>query len=106
VERLYALTLSRSLYDRGTLMNQTQIVQSRVPQAFIELNSHDAEDLALEQGTAVRVTLDSKPARVLEVTAHVNGHVPPGVVLIPNNLGGTYNLPMGTRVKVEKVTGT
>lgn len=97
------LALSRSLYDRGTIVNPTRIVQSRVPQAFVELNSHDAEELAIEVGSPVRVTLDSKPVRVLELNAHVNGHVPPGVILIPNNLDGTYNLPMGARVKVEKV---
>jgi formate dehydrogenase major subunit len=99
----YALAISRSLYDAGILVLQTDIVQPRVPQPVAEVNSHDAEDLALENGMRVRLTLDTKPARTLELPAHVNGHVPPGVVLVGNNLEGTYNLPMGARVKVEKV---
>ena len=48
---------------------------------------------------AVRVSFD---ARVIELNARVNGHVPPDAVLIPNNLDGTAALPMGARVKVEK----
>jgi NADH-quinone oxidoreductase subunit G len=98
------LAIARSLYDCGTLVSQTQIVQSRVPRPFVELNSHDAEDLAIGNGARVRVTLDTKPARMLDVTARVDGHVPPGVVLIPTNLDGTYNLPMGAGVKVERVS--
>jgi hypothetical protein len=35
--------------------------------------------------------------------ANVDGRVPPGVVLIPNNLDGTAALPMGARVKIVKV---
>jgi NADH-quinone oxidoreductase subunit G len=102
-ERLYTLVLTRSLYDRGTMVKPSAIVQSRVPQPFVELNSHDAEDLSIENGVKVRVTLDTKPARVLELGARVNGHVPPGIVSIPNNLDGTYSLPMGARVRIEKV---
>lgn len=101
-EGLYSLGITRSLYDRGTLIKPSTIVEPRIPRPFIELNSHDAEDLSVEGGGRVRVTLDTKPARVLELVARVNGHVPPGVVSIPNNLDGTYNLPMGARVKIEK----
>ncbi|MGB8643662.1 MAG: NADH-quinone oxidoreductase subunit NuoG [Anaerolineae bacterium] len=101
----YALAISRSLYDAGTLAGQTAIVQSRVPAVRVELNAHDAEDLGIADGSKVKLTLDVKPARALELAAHVNGHVPPGVVLVPNNLDGTYNLPMGARAKVEKVAG-
>ena len=98
------LAVARSLYDRGTLVNYSAIVQSRVPRPYVELNSHDAEDLSIENGARVRVTLNVKAARTLELSARVNGHVPPGVVLVPNNLDGTYGLPMGARVKIEKVT--
>lgn len=100
------LAVARSLYDRGTMVNPSAIVQSRVPEPFVELNSHDAEDLAIAgSGARVRVTLDTKPARVLELRARVDGRVPPGVVLIPNNLDGTYNLTMGARAKIERVGG-
>jgi NADH-quinone oxidoreductase subunit G len=93
------LALSRSLYDRGTLVSKTEIVQPRVPQPYVEINSQDAEKLGIENGARVCVSFDS---RVIELKASVNGHVPPDAVLIPNNLDGTLALPMGAKVRVEK----
>jgi predicted molibdopterin-dependent oxidoreductase YjgC len=102
VSNQYFLAVARSLYDRGTLVGKTRIARSepRVPAAFVEINSHDAEQLGIANGARVRVSFDS---RVIELNARVDGHVPPGAVLVPNNLDGTAALPMGARVKVEKV---
>ena len=94
------LAVARSLYDRGTLVSRTKIVQPRVPEPAVELNSHDAEQLGIADGARVRVSFDS---RVLELKARVDGHVPPDAVLIPNNLDGTAALPMGALVKIQKV---
>ncbi len=96
------LAVSRSLFDRGTLVSKSQITQSepRVPKPFIEINSQDAEQIGIADGARVRVAFD---ARVIELTAHVDGHVPPDAVLISNNLDGTEALPMGAKVKVEKI---
>ena len=108
------LAVARSLYDRGTLVNRTRIVQPRVPAPFIEINSHDAEEIGIGSGARVRVSFDS---RMIAANARVDGgatsqengnatmrpSVPQGVVLMPNNLDGTAALPMGARVKVEKV---
>lgn len=96
----YYLAVARSLYDRGTLVNRTAIVQLRVSAPFIEINSHDAEEIGIGNRARVRVSFD---ARVIELNANVDGRVPRGVVLIPNNLDGTAALPMGAQVKVEKV---
>ncbi|MBI5030461.1 MAG: NADH-quinone oxidoreductase subunit NuoG [Chloroflexi bacterium] len=96
----YILAISRSIYDRGTLVSKTQIVQPRVPKPVIEINSQDAEQIGIETGARVRVSFDS---RVVELNAIVDGHVPPNAVLIPNNLDGTDALPMGAQVKVEKI---
>lgn len=97
------LAVTRSLLDRGSAMQFSHIVQPRVPNATVEINSHDAEAWNIANGDAVKITLDMKPPRVLELAAHVDGHVPQGVIAIPNNLDGTMNLPMGARVKIEKV---
>jgi predicted molibdopterin-dependent oxidoreductase YjgC len=97
------LALGRSLLDRGALIAYSPILQPRVPQAYVQVNSHDAEDLLLANNSRVRVTLDCKPPRSLELIAHVDGRVPRGVVLIPNNLEGTANLPMGASVKIEPI---
>jgi predicted molibdopterin-dependent oxidoreductase YjgC len=94
------LAVARSLYDRGTLVGKTSILQSRVPVPFVEINSQDVEQIGIGDGARVRVSFDS---RVIELNARVDGHVPPGAVLVPNNLDGTAALPMGARVKVERV---
>jgi len=94
------LAVARALYDRGTLVSKSQIVQPRVPAPFVEINSQDAEQLGIADGARVRVSFD---ARVIELDARVDSHVPPDAILIPNNLDGTAALPMGARVRIEKV---
>jgi NADH-quinone oxidoreductase subunit G len=94
------LAVARSLYDRGTLVSKTRIIQPRVPAPWVEINSQDAEQIGIGNGARVRISFD---ARVMELSARVDGHVPPGVVLVPNNLDGTAALPMGARVKVERI---
>ncbi len=83
-------------------MSKSPIARSepRVPKPVVEINSLDAEELGIENGARVRVSFES---RALELIAYVNGHVPPGVVMIAQNLDGTANLPMGAQVKVEKI---
>ncbi len=102
VSNQYFLAVARSLYDRGTLVGKTRIARSepRVPAAFVEINSHDAEQLGIASGARVRMSFDS---RVIELNARVDGHVPPGAVLVPNNLDGTAALPIGATVTFEKV---
>ncbi len=95
----FVLAVARSLYDRGTLVSRSQIVQPRVPAAFVEINSHDAEELSIANGSLVRV---KGAERTWDVRASVDGHVPPGVVLMPNNLDGTAALQMGGLVMLER----
>jgi NADH-quinone oxidoreductase subunit G len=97
------LAVTRSLLDRGSAMQHSQIVQPRVPAPRAEINSHDAEEWNIADGDAVKITFDAKPPRVIQVNAHVDGHVPQGVIALANNLDGTLNLPMGARVQVEKM---
>ena len=49
---LITLAVSRSLYDRGTLVSRTKIVQPRVPQPSIEINSQDAEQMGIDEWRA------------------------------------------------------
>lgn len=96
------LAVTRALLDRGSLIHYSEIVQSRIPAAAVEINSHDAEEWGITDGERVKITLQIKPPRVLELNARVDGTVPQGVVAVANNLDGTANLPMGARVKIEK----
>src|SRR5581483_1501286 len=99
----YYLAVTRSLLDCGSLMQYSQIVQPRIPAAAVEINSHDAEELNIANGDTVKLSFDMKPPRTLELLAHVDGQVPQGVIAVANNLDGTANLPMGARVRVEKI---
>lgn len=96
------LAITRTLFDRGSLIQYSDIVQSRIPTASVEINSHDAEDWNIADGDRVKITIDGKPPRALDLVARVDGRVPPGVIAVVNNLDGTVNLPMGARVKVER----
>lgn len=96
------LAISRALLDRGSEIEFSQVVQPRIKAPCVEINSHDAEEWNIADGDPVKLTIDAKPPRVLDLAAHVDGQVPQGVVAVTNNLGGTTNLPMGARVKVEK----
>lgn len=97
------LAVTRALLDRGSAMQYSLIVQPRVPAPVVEINSHDGEEWGIADGAAVKLTIEGKPVRTINVTAHVNGSVPRGVIALANNLDETTNLPMGVRVQVEKV---
>lgn len=94
------LATCRSLFDRGTLVHHSSIVQSLIPTPYVELNSHDAEEYEIKTGMLIRLSWSSC---TIDLNARVDGRVPPGVVLVPNNLDGTGALPVGMRVKVEKL---
>jgi anaerobic selenocysteine-containing dehydrogenase len=96
------LAVTRALLDRGSAMQFTELVQPRVPPPSVEINSHDAEEWSIANGDTVRLTLETKPPRALELRAHADGQVPRGVLAVDNNLEGTMNLPMGARVRVER----
>ncbi len=96
------MAVTRSLLDRGSAIQFSQIVQPRVPNANVEINSHDAEEWNIADGERVKITFEMKPPRVLELNAQVDGTVPQGTIAVANNLQGTENLPMGARVKVTK----
>lgn len=98
------LAVTRALLDRGNLMQHSEIIQPRVAKPIVEINSHDAEEIGIVNGDRVRVTFDVKPPRSLELPANIDGRVPQGVISIPNNLDGTMNLPMGARVKLERMS--
>jgi len=97
------MAVTRALLDRGNAMQFSEIVQPRVPASLVEINSHDAEEWNIADGDRVKITLDAKPPRVMDLNAHVNGQVSQGVIAVANNLEGAWNLPMGARVRFEKV---
>jgi anaerobic selenocysteine-containing dehydrogenase len=61
------------------------LMQARVPEAYVEINAADAEKLALRDGDFVQVTVGEDTVRA---RAHVNGAAPKGTVLLPRHLSG------------------
>lgn len=72
------------LYDRGTTFAPSALMHPRVPQWQVEFSAADAERMSIKDGDTVKVTVGEASAIV---KAHVNGHAPEGVVLMPESLG-------------------
>jgi NADH-quinone oxidoreductase subunit G len=68
-----------------------ELMQARVPEAYVEINAADAEKLALRDGDFVQVTVGEDTVRA---QARVNGAAPKGTVLLPRHLSGDVT-PMG-----------
>jgi NADH-quinone oxidoreductase subunit G len=83
------------LYDRGTTFVRSVLMHPRIPAPHVEINSADAARLGVQDGEAVKVSVNGSTE---EVTARVDGRAPEGVVLMPQSLGPS--VPAG-RVKVS-----
>ena len=78
----------RWLYRQGRLINCSAMLHGRLRGNIdepppMEINPHDAERLQLEKGTPVYA---SSGGRTVQLTVHLNDHVPAGVVLVPAHL--------------------
>ncbi|MFN8528018.1 MAG: NADH-quinone oxidoreductase subunit NuoG [Anaerolineae bacterium] len=90
------------LYNREQTFraSETELMETHVPAAFVELNEADARTLNINEGDWVSVTAGSVTVRV---QAHINGSAPHGVVLLPRNLTETASPLMITAGTVSKV---
>jgi NADH-quinone oxidoreductase subunit G len=73
----------RRLYDRGTLIDRSTLLQGRLRGSIAEFSPQDAKPLNLQTGTQVQASLGG---RTVKLTAHVNQQLPPGIVLVPSHL--------------------
>lgn len=88
----FLLIPQKRLYDDGTLIERSRILEPLVPFAFAILNVADAEALGVEDGQ--RVVIRS-PEGAVELVARVSGRVPRGIVLIPLDLDGAVVRELG-----------
>ncbi len=101
----FILFSGQLLYDRGTLLRQSERIQRLVPEAFVMIHSTDAQRLDLREGDDASVI--SAEGR-LGFKVRVSNEVVPGVAFAPRNLsvaplsvlhtGG----PTLTRVRITK----
>jgi NADH-quinone oxidoreductase subunit G len=96
---------ARVLYDAGTLISETSLLQKVTPASYADLNRADAERLNVQDGDTVRLT---SAHGSVDVAARVDGRAPAGVIVAPINLkpSDTRTLfPLGqvtTPVTIEK----
>lgn len=75
----------KRLYDDGTLIEKSRILEPWVPPPLVYLSQADAEAFSVRDGDAVDIV---SPNGSVTLNARVNGRVPAGVALIPQNLQG------------------
>ncbi|MFQ5596259.1 MAG: molybdopterin oxidoreductase family protein, partial [Anaerolineae bacterium] len=79
------LVPQKRLYDDGTLIEHSRILEAWVPPPVVYLNQADALAYGVQDGDEVDV---SSPAGNVALTARVDGRVPAGVALVPLGLQG------------------
>jgi NADH-quinone oxidoreductase subunit G len=82
----------KRLYDDGTLIERSRILEVWVPTPLVYLNQADAKALGVADGQSVNVV---SSAGQLALTARVNGQVPAGVALVPQGLEGANVSELG-----------
>ncbi len=72
------------LYNRERAFRSAELVHPRVPDAFVEINSADAQQMGIQNGDTVHIRIaDAQP---IAARAHVNGGAPKGTVVLPRHL--------------------
>jgi NADH-quinone oxidoreductase subunit G len=76
-----------SLYDRGTLIDKTELLRDRSAVPVLHLNSGDAREHTISDGDHVYVNVNGLK---LEARAEVGDHYPSGVALISGVAGNQF----------------
>ena len=79
------LVVSRTLYDRGTMLVASPSSAGLAPEPFALLNPADAAPLGIEDSTRVKL---SSARGSITVNAREDASVPKGVVVVHHNLEG------------------
>jgi NADH-quinone oxidoreductase subunit G len=79
------LVVSRTLYDRGTMLVSSPSSAGLAPEPFALLNPADAAPLGVEDSTQVKL---SSARGSIRVNARADATVPKGVVVVHHNLEG------------------
>jgi NADH-quinone oxidoreductase subunit G len=89
------------LFDRGSLLLYSKVLQPRLPSPYLEINPEDAQKLQIQDGQTVQVELGEVAA---VMTARLLEGVPPGVALVPRSLGLPLKEPSPIQVRALEVT--
>jgi NADH-quinone oxidoreductase subunit G len=89
-----------TLFDRGLLFKESDLMRHRVPEPYAEINADDAAKLGVSDGD--RIVVNAGGAQV-EVVARVDGKAPAGTVLLPRQLTDTPSPIYPAACTVQKV---
>jgi len=84
------------LYDRGTTLKSTELLDQRVGSLNISLHPNAAEDMGVEAGQTVNVSFNGVSG---EAVVKLDDTVPVGVALIPRSMGLAIREPVAVKVK-------
>jgi NADH-quinone oxidoreductase subunit G len=90
------------LYNREHTVrpSESELLASRVPAPYVEINSADARKLGINDGDMVQISAANSS---VTVRAHVNGGAPEGAVVLPRRLSETATPLTITAGEVSKV---
>jgi NADH-quinone oxidoreductase subunit G len=94
-KELLAVPISK-LYDRGTTVASTTLLDQRVGSLNVSMHPNIAEDMGLEAGQTVSVSFNGVSG---EAAVKIDDTVPVGVALIPRSMGLAIREPVAVRVK-------
>ncbi|HEY70075.1 MAG TPA: NADH-quinone oxidoreductase subunit NuoG [Anaerolineae bacterium] len=84
------------LYDRGTTIEPSQVLSSRLVSLCLHINPEDAKRLKISDGGEVDVTWNGGEQRLRTV---IEEEVPRGVVLVPRSLGVPLAAPVAVKIR-------
>ena len=87
-----------TLYDRGSTMLSSEVLQPRIADPYVILNTADAEKLGVEAGVQISVKLNGKTANV---TAKLDDSLAKGIVLVPRSMGIPISDPGSITIKAK-----
>ena len=93
---LLAVPITR-LYDRGTTLLPSQLLDSRIPQLYVGLHPEDARRLNIKNGDPMNVSLHGM---TLTASACLDEDVPIGIVLVPRSMGLPVSGPELVKIEV------
>lgn len=99
---LLAVPITR-LYDEGTTLKASTLLEARVPTPFVVINPLDAERMRLPAEASVRISPQGGNPSV--ATVHLDPQVPERILLVPRSFGLSIEEPVIVEVLLaERVT--
>jgi NADH-quinone oxidoreductase subunit G len=96
--KLVAVPITQ-LYDRGTMVTPSKVLESRVIEPFIAMNPADAEAQKATDGMTVNVSLNGVAAPAV---VKIDENVPAGFVLVPHSCGIPVAAPVEVRIGIAE----